>query len=55
MKFIAIKTDDGKKKGKIAFYCKALNVSRQGFYKYLKNRKKPWKYQRLAKAMLEIL
>ena len=55
MKFIAIKTDDGKEKGEIAFYCKALNVSRQGFYKYLKNRKRPWKYQRLANAMLEIL
>ena len=55
MKFIAIKTDDGTKKGKIAFYCNALHVSRQGFYKSLKKRKRPWKYQSLANAMLEIL
>jgi len=55
MKFIALKTDDGRIKGNISFYCKALHVSRQGFYKYLKNRDKPWKYQPLADAMLEIL
>ena len=41
MKFIAQKTDDGRNKGKISFYCKALGVSRQGFYKYLENRDKP--------------
>ena len=35
MKFIAIKTDDGTVKGKLAFYCRMLHVSRQGFYKYL--------------------
>ena len=35
MKFIAIKTDDGTIKGKLAFYCRMLHVSRQGFYKYL--------------------
>lgn len=54
MKFIAIKTDDGAIKGKINFYCRMLNVSRQGFYKYLSNKDKPWKYQPLADAMLEI-
>ena len=32
--FIAIKTEDGKNKGKIAFYCKVLGVTRQGFYHY---------------------
>ena len=36
MKFIALKTEDGKIKGKIAFYCRALKVTRQGFYDYLK-------------------
>ena len=41
MKFIAHKTDDGRNKGKISFYCEALGVSRQGFYKYLENRDKP--------------
>ena len=35
MKFIAIKTDNGTIKGKLAFYCRMLHVSRQGFYKYL--------------------
>lgn len=54
MKFIAIKTDDGKITGKIRFYCIALKVSRQAFYDYLKCRERPWKYQQLAEAMLEI-
>ena len=35
-------------KGKITFYCHALGVSRQGFYKYLANKGRPWKYQNLA-------
>ena len=55
MKFISIKTEDGRIKGKIASYCKWLGVSRQGFYKYLENRDKPWKYQQLADEMLKIL
>ena len=38
MKFIALKTDDGRITGNISFYCIALDVSRWGFYKYLKNR-----------------
>ena len=54
MKFIAIKTNDGKCKGNTAFYCKMLHVSRQGFYKYLANKDHPWKYQSLADAMMEI-
>ena len=55
MKFIALKTDGGEANRKIARYCQILDVSRQGFYKYLKNRDKPWKYQNLANAMMEIL
>lgn len=55
MKFIALKTDGGEANRKIALYCQILDVSRQGFYKYLKNRDKPWKYQKLADAMMEIL
>ena len=55
MKFIALKTNDGQNTGKIAFYCKLLHVSRQGFYKYLEGQTRPWKYQDLADAMLEIL
>ncbi len=42
MKFIALKTDDGKTKGRISFYCKALGVSRQSFYDYLNNEDKPF-------------
>ena len=54
LKYIAYRTDDGKNAGKIRFYCKALEVSRQAFYDYLKRKKKPWKYQPLADAMLKI-
>ena len=42
MKFIAIKTADGSITGNISFYCKMLHVTRQGFYKYLVNRDRPW-------------
>ena len=55
MRFIALKTEDGAKKGKLSLYCRVLEVSRQGFYQYLANRDRPWKYQALADAMLEIL
>ena len=55
MKFIALKTKDGKLKGDTAFYCRVLHVSRQGFYQYLANKDRPWKYQPLADAMKEIL
>lgn len=54
MRFVAQKTDDGGKKGKIALYCRVLKVSRQGFYRHLSRRERPWKYQRLADAMREI-
>lgn len=54
MKFIALKSNNGKIKGRISFYCKALGVSRQGFYEYLKYRDKPWKYEFLAAKMIEI-
>ena len=55
MRFIALNTEDGAIKGKLSLYCRVLDVSRQGFYKYLANRDKPWKYQSLADAMMEIL
>ena len=54
MMFIAIKTEDGAIKGKLSFYCRMLGVSRQGFYKYLANKDRPWKYQDLADAMIAI-
>ena len=52
--FLAIKTDDGRIKGRISFYCKILHVSRQAFHQYLKTKDTPWKYQPLADAMLSI-
>ena len=55
MKFIARKTEGGAVKGKISFYCKALKVSRQGFYDYLRNKDKPWKYEHLAQLIKNIL
>lgn len=54
MRFIATKTNDGLIKGKIAFYCSMLKVSRQGFHNYLINKDKPWKYESLAKEMVKI-
>jgi len=41
MKFIALKTEDGVVKGKLTLYCRTLEVSRQGFYKYLANQDRP--------------
>lgn len=55
MIFLALKTEDGSITGKIAFYCRMLGISRQGFYKYLANKDRPWKYQDLADAMKEII
>ena len=55
MKFIAKTTEDGAVKGKISFYCKALKVSRQAFYDYLRNKNKPWKHEQLAQLIKNIL
>ena len=55
MSFLSLKTEDGRITGKIAFYCRMLGVSRQGFYKYLVDKGHPWKYQELADAMKEIV
>ena len=55
MRLIAIKTEDGRIKGKLSFYCRMLKVStRQGFYKYLLNKPIPWKYQSLDDIAREI-
>ena len=35
-------------------YYRMLKVTRQGFYKYLANKDRPWKYQDLADAMWKI-
>lgn len=55
MSFLALKTEDGGITGKIAFYYRMLGVSRQGFYKYLANKDRPWKYQELADVMKGIV
>lgn len=55
MKVIDIKTEGGMVKGKIAFYCDALGVTRQGFYWYLKHKDMPWKCEGIAKKMREIV
>jgi|GEM_PF-5966520 len=55
MKLIVIKTENGKLTGEIAFYCRVLKVSRQGFYNYLEAQTKPWKYEALAAKMYEII
>ena len=54
MMFLAIKTEDGVIKGKISFCCRMLKVTRQGFYKYLAGKDRPWKYQDLADSMRAI-
>ena len=55
MKLIAIKTQNGELTGEIAFFCRVLKVSRQGFYNFLKAQMKPWKYEALAAKMYEII
>ncbi len=55
MKLIALKTQDGKIKGEIAFFYKILHISRQGFYQYLLNKDHSWKYQPQADAIMEIM
>lgn len=55
MQFIDRKTDGGMIKGKIAFYCDVLDVTRQGFYWYLKHRDDPWKYEDIAEKMRVIV
>ena len=55
IKFIVIKTDDGRIKGKLVFYCKMLHVSRQAFYNYLNRKDRSWKYQHIVDEMFVIL
>ena len=54
MRYIALKAEDGAARGKTSFYCRMLKVTWQGFYKYMSNRNRPWKYQQLADAMRAI-
>lgn len=54
MRFVAKKTDGGERKDRIFLYCRILEISRQGFYRYLARQDRPWKYQGLADAMRAI-
>ena len=54
MRFVAKKTDGGERKGRISLYCRVLEISRQGFCRYLARQDRPWKYQGLAEAMRAI-
>ena len=49
-----MKTDDGRNRGNISFYCRALEVSRQAFYDYIERKDNPWKYESLADEMIKI-
>jgi transposase InsO family protein len=48
-------TENGAVKGKIAFYCRVLKVTRQGFYSYLESLSKPYKYETLVALMRGII
>jgi transposase InsO family protein len=48
-------TENGAIHGKIAFYCRVLKVTRQGFYNYLESLSKPYKYEALVALMKEII
>ncbi len=54
MKILAIKTDDGRIKGNISFFCRMMKISREGFRKYLTNKDKPWKYEVLVNEIIKI-
>ena len=45
----------GRITGKIAFYCEVLQVTRQGFYSFLKHRDDPWKYEGVAEKVRAII
>lgn len=55
MRFIDRKTDGSAVRGKIAFYCDALDVARRGFYWHLKHRDDPWKYRCIAEKIRGIM
>ena len=55
MKFIDSKIDGGIIKGKTALYCKLMEVSRQGFYDYLRAKNRPYKYEALVKEIAAII
>lgn len=55
LKFIDLKTENGSIRGRTAFYCRALNVSRQSFYDHLQSKTRPYKYADILIMMQEII
>lgn len=55
MMFAALKTENGTVKGKLSLYCRVLGISRQGFYKNLAVKDRPWKYQPVADLINDII
>jgi len=55
MKFLSQKISDGKGKRNIARFCRWLNVSRQGFYKFMNKPERPWKHAAIAQAIRDIV
>lgn len=55
MKFLSQKISDGKGKRNIARFCRWLNVSRQGFYKFINKPERPWKHAAIAQAIRDII
>ena len=50
-----MENNDGAIKGKLAMYCRVLEISRQAFYEHLKNMDRPYKYEQLADKMRQII
>ena len=55
MKFLESKLSDGLGKRNIAKYCRWLEVSRQGFYKYSNRPKRVWRHEDLAAEIRAII
>ena len=55
MNFLTQKVSDGKAKGKLAKYCRWLDISRQGIYKAMKCKNKPDKHAELVTEIRDII
>lgn len=55
MKSLTQKLSDGKVPRNIARYCRWLQISRQGFYKFMNKLERPWKYAVIAQGIRDII
>jgi meiotically up-regulated gene 157 (Mug157) protein len=53
MKYIELRSQEGK--WNVAALCRVLQVSESGYYKYLRNKSKPYKYADLLKQIYNLL